>query len=75
MIDVSALEAVLKTLKKYGVTEFKNDECFIKLDTDYDATLSPEVAAALESLKKADQVTDEDVLFDPYAGLGENENG
>lgn len=74
-MDVNELEKMLKTLKKYGVTEFKNEDCLIKLDADYDATLSPEVTEALEKLKKSEDVTDEDVLFNPYAGLEGEEDG
>lgn len=67
--NIEELEKILKLMKEYKVESLTMDELHLKLFDDFDGNLSPETQAQLNKMKQAEQVSDEEVLFNPYAGL------
>ncbi len=73
-MDLETLEKTFILMRKHKVLELRLDDDYIKLADDFDDTLSPETQKALAQMQKAEQATDEEVLFNPYAGLEGIEN-
>lgn len=75
MMELEQLDKTLEVLRKHKVVEYKNQEIYLKLAEDFSDTLTPEVMEAIEKARAAEEVSDEEVLFDPYAGLEVDDNG
>lgn len=68
-MELKKLEETLKLMKKYKVQEISYGEMTIKLSDDFESDLSPEARKALENIEKSSDTSDEDILYNPYAGL------
>lgn len=70
-MKIEELEQVFILMKKHDVSSLALDGeiVTIKMRDDYEKEMSPEIKEALEKLEKSENVSDEDILYDPYAGL------
>lgn len=73
-MELDTLDKTLEVLRKHKVVEYRNQEIYLKLAEDFSDTLTPEQMEAIEKAREAGEVSDDEVLFDPYAGL-EVDNG
>jgi hypothetical protein len=72
-MDVEILEQICKIMHKYKVNDLKMANNHIRIEDFTAGDLDEEAKKKLEKLKNASKVSDEDILFNPYAGLDENE--
>lgn len=72
-MDLQHLEQIFKLMRKHKVQELETENCHIKLFDDFEdqPSLSPEMQKALNKIEEINSVSDEDIMFNPYAGMGE----
>ena len=73
-MEVEKIEAILKLMQKYNAQKLNIDGLSIEVDTDKNDTMTPEVLKALQDITKTEQASDEEILYNPYAGM-EIDNG
>ena len=74
-MELDQLDKTLEVLRKHKVVEYRNQEIYLKISEDFSDTLTTEATEAIEKARAADEVSDDEVLFDPYAGLEVDDNG
>ena len=67
-IEHDRLEKLLINMKKYKVAELKCRGYHIKMH-EHEDDIPDHVKEKLEELEKSNQVSDDEIMFDPYAGM------
>lgn len=70
-VGIKSLESLIELCKKHGVKRLEHNGVTIEMG-EQPVQIPPELE---NTLKTAKESTDEDILFDPYHGIGTKQGG